>query len=319
MTPGYASPEQLMNAPLGPASDIYSLGVVLFFLLTDRLPHDVENLSLEERLRVLREEPAPSPAKLARERAAAGDLLPVPSAGITSDLEHIVLMALRKEPERRYISAAAMATDIDRFQSLQPVAARGNSPGYVLGRFSRRNRWRLAAGLVLAASLGWAGTASLFAWQARIALQAAQQRVSDAAKVLESATRDHRPVPAETIQHALGVYTGDVQHVAAPLLARPFPPRSQERAYVQHGLQFLSEAAPHALLSPFSTAELEKAYLATAQLQWNGDHPSLNDASGASGTCRTVMDLLNRQPGSAKDDEARAVAQALKTYCGTGG
>ncbi len=319
MTPGYASPEQLTSQPVGPAADIYALGVVLFLLLTGQLPHNLDALSLQERLRVVREVAAPSPVAVLREGERKGEAYAVTSREIGRDLEHIVQMALRKEPERRYVSAAAMAEDIERFQAQQPVAARGNSAGYRMARFSQRNRWRIAAGLIMGVLLGWAGTASIFAWEAHAALQAAEERLNEPIRLLETANREQRPVPVPALQHMLAGYRSDVQQVAAPLLNRPFPPKAQERVYLQHGLRLLSDAAPQALHSPVAAAELEESYLDTARLQWSVDQPSLDDPAAASATCQTALSLVNRRtdwdPEAGTAVHALSIARALRGYC----
>ena len=95
MTPAYASPEQVRGEPVTPATDIYSLGAVLYELLTGRRAHELETYSAEEIQREICTREPPKPSTLAK------DLDP--------DLDNIVLMALRKEPERRYASAAEFA------------------------------------------------------------------------------------------------------------------------------------------------------------------------------------------------------------------
>src|SRR5260370_10839449 len=124
MTPGYASPEQVCGRPVTIATDIYSLGAVLYELMTSRPAHVLQNYSLEEIQREIctREPEKPS--------ALAGDLNP--------DLDNIALTALRKEPERRYSSAAGLCDDVERYLQDRPVQARGESILYRGPKFFKR-------------------------------------------------------------------------------------------------------------------------------------------------------------------------------------
>ncbi len=167
MTPVYASPEQIRGEPVTTASDVYSLGVVLYELLTGRLPYRVENPSAAEMDRVIRhgkperaseavlrteeslESPRPDAARLRLSRELAGDL------------DEILLCALRKEPDRRYDSAERLSEDIQRHLDGLPVAARADAYGYRVGKFLRRYRLAVAAGVVVLLSLGTATAVSV--------------------------------------------------------------------------------------------------------------------------------------------------------------
>jgi tetratricopeptide (TPR) repeat protein/tRNA A-37 threonylcarbamoyl transferase component Bud32 len=148
MTPEYASPEQIRGAPVTTLTDVYQLGAVLYELLSGRRPFDAGGRSLHElEEAVLRVDPPPPsaawPAGDSRRKALRGDL------------DAIVLKALRKEPERRYPSAAAMVDDIQRFEAGRPVLARPDTTGYRIRKFIGRNRTAVAAGaLALVALLG---------------------------------------------------------------------------------------------------------------------------------------------------------------------
>ncbi|MEM8995032.1 MAG: serine/threonine-protein kinase [Acidobacteriota bacterium] len=146
LTPEYASPEQVLGQTLTTASDVYSLGVLLFELVTGHRPYDLEGLRPSEIERVVCEaEPAPA-RRQARDRGAA------PTWG--EDLDVILAKALRKEPERRYASAEQLAGDVDRYLRQLPVIARKDSLSYRARTFVRRNRFGVAtAALVLAVLL----------------------------------------------------------------------------------------------------------------------------------------------------------------------
>ena len=153
MTPEYAAPEQVLGTRVSTLTDVYQLGAVLYELLAGRRAFGARPGSLHElEEAVLRTEPPPPsaawPAGDPRRKALHGDL------------DAIVLRALRKEPERRYPSAAAIADDLQRFQQGRPVLARPDSAGYRIRKFVRRNRTAVAAGalavLALLAATGFA-------------------------------------------------------------------------------------------------------------------------------------------------------------------
>ncbi len=185
MTPEYAAPEQVRGERATTATDVYGLGVLLYELLTGRRPY-----RLASRVRraveqaILEEEPtepstAVSDAGAARARSTEPPTL---RRRLRGDLDRIVLRALRKEPERRYDGAAALAADLGRHLGGLPVEARPESAAYRVGKFVRRNRALVAAAAaVLLAVVGGAGVAL---WQA-----AEADRQRDAAAT-EAATAD---------------------------------------------------------------------------------------------------------------------------------
>jgi serine/threonine-protein kinase len=133
MTPHYASPEQVQGSPVTTASDVYSLGVLLYVLLTGFLPYrvDTDRIGAVEQA-VLEQEPErPSMACTAGDRRLARRL--------AGDLDNIVLMALRKEPQRRYPTVADLAEDLRRHREGMPVRARPSTMGYRAGKLVRRH------------------------------------------------------------------------------------------------------------------------------------------------------------------------------------
>jgi serine/threonine-protein kinase len=157
LTPDYASPEQVRGEPVTTASDVYALGIVLYYLLTGRLPYRVENATPAEVERVVcQSEPTPPSVATRQSRRR-----------LEGDLDTIVLQALRKEPSRRYRSAVHLAEDIGRHIAGLTVQARPATLGYRTAKFVRRHRVWLAAASLVALSLvgGIIGTTT----QARIA------------------------------------------------------------------------------------------------------------------------------------------------------
>jgi serine/threonine-protein kinase len=161
LTPSYASPEQVQRRVVGIASDVYSLGVLLYVLLVDRLPYDLGDVTAAEAERLICETQPPPPSEaLAR---AGGDARRVRE--LRGDLDTIVMMALRKEAERRYGTVQELSQDVHRYLRGLPVGARRDSRGYRLSKFIGRHRFgaATAAALLLALVLGLATTL----WQAR--------------------------------------------------------------------------------------------------------------------------------------------------------
>ena len=131
LTPRYASPEQAVGAPLGVASDVFSLATLLYKLLTGRLPYPIEDASPLDVAQMLRDLPPMLPS------AAAP---PKWCEALRGDLDMILLQALRKEPERRYPTVAALAEDVERHLQSEPVHAHADTIRYRTGKFLRRNR-----------------------------------------------------------------------------------------------------------------------------------------------------------------------------------
>lgn len=150
----YMSPEQCEgnSAALDTRTDVYSLGVVLFELLTGDLPYDATGTTIFEATRRIRNEPPRRPSQLLR--------------ALRGDLEWIMLKALEKDRDRRYDSAAALADDLDRHLRGEPVTARSPTPAYVIGRYIQRRPWQsltlLSAGLVALLAIG-----TVLIWQSR--------------------------------------------------------------------------------------------------------------------------------------------------------
>ncbi len=147
MTPRYASPEQLTGGPISTASDVYSLGVMLYELLTGRFPYEVDACTRGEFEGIVcnHDPTVPSTIDLVTTTFTPREL--------RGDLDNIVLKALSKNPAERYASPQQLADDIDRHLCALPIVARPASIRYRLSKFMRRNRTAVAAGSTVAAIL----------------------------------------------------------------------------------------------------------------------------------------------------------------------
>ncbi len=155
LTPEYASPEQIHGAPVGPATDVYALGGVLYRLLTGVAPYHVEGSSLAAWERVVRDAHPVAPSERVRTdpdaRAAfAGSW----SQALRGDLDTIVLKALHHDPARRYPSVRELKDDLERHLRGEPVRARGDSWAYRGARFARRRRTELSFAAVALVAVG---------------------------------------------------------------------------------------------------------------------------------------------------------------------
>lgn len=165
MTPDYASPEQLSGKPTGTATDVYSLGVVLYYLLTGSRPFALDGTTPFEMARTVCEDEPPRPSSIAQHRELSGDL------------DNIILMALRKEPERRYSSVEQFSDDIQRYLQGRPVLAREATFSYRARKFILRNRVGvIASAAALAALVGAVFVTSLEAHRANAALRVAESQ-----------------------------------------------------------------------------------------------------------------------------------------------
>jgi serine/threonine-protein kinase len=184
MTPEYASPEQIRGETITTASDIYSLGILLYELLTGHRPYQLNSKSPVELQRVICQEEPEKPSHIIRRAKDFDPTLQLNPETVDKtreeefeklyrrlrgDLDNIVLMALRKDPQRRYASVQQFSEDIKRHLEGMPVLARKDTLGYRTGKFILRNKMAVAAALLVLLTLVGGIISTLR--QARIAAQ----------------------------------------------------------------------------------------------------------------------------------------------------
>ncbi len=212
-TPAYMSPEQLAGGEVDARADVYALGVVLFQLLTGRLPHDLSGKSVAQVMHIVRTE--------APRRATQLD------SSLAGDLDAIILTALNADPLLRYQSADALASDIRRHLAGEPIAARTEPLGRTLLRVTKRHRAIVALGAALAVTLiaATAGSLVMADRNARLAqdASAAKTQTETVAASLREALYVSRVGHAQA-----AIAAGDVSRAAAELAACPPDQRGWE-------------------------------------------------------------------------------------------
>ena len=270
LTPEYASPEQVRGEALTTASDVYSLGVLLYRLLVGHSPYRgrATTATVLER-QICEEEPErPSVAAARADGSPAREGTPEKlRRRLEGDLDNIVLMALRKEAQRRYASVEQLSQDLDRHLANLPVIARPDRAAYRTAKFIRRHRAGVAATAAIAVLLiaGVVGTS----WEARVARAErarAQQQFNDVRRLATS---------------FLFEFNNSIQNLPGATSAREL--------LVQRALEYLSKLARQSQGDPALQRELAEAYLKVGDLQGNPYEPNLGDTQGAVRSYRKAL------------------------------
>jgi non-specific serine/threonine protein kinase/serine/threonine-protein kinase len=281
LTPEYASPEQVRGRPVTTSSDVYSLGVILYELVSGEKPYRIETGDPAELVRLVCERDPERPSTR--------------TAGLSRDLDAIVLKAMRKEPERRYESAAALAEDIGRFLEGHPVEARRHSTAYRAKKFLRRHRIGAAATLLVLAAIATGIWATLReARRARAAEARAERRFNDDRKLANSFLFEFhdaiRDLPGSTAARAL---------------------------VVRRGLEYLDGLAKESSDDRVLRRELADAYQKVGDVQGNPFMPNLGDLKGAVASYDKAIALLEPAvAGPGASDAERASLATAYLVCG---
>ncbi|MEX0612024.1 MAG: protein kinase [Pirellulales bacterium] len=280
-TPLYMSPEQAELSPLGAdtRSDIYSLGVLLYELLTGTIPLDMDRLhaaSYDELRRIIREEEPPRPsarlstlaAKLAttvaERRRTDPDRL---RQTVRGELDWIVMKCLEKDRNRRYDTASSLGRDIERYLGDEPVQACPPSAAYRLQKFARRNRAVLvSAGLVAAALVVGVAVSISQAVRATRAESLATARLKDATEARANAEASSQKARLAVDD----MYT----QVAEKWLAHQPQMESIQREFLEKALQFYTEFAKETSNDPSVRYETARAYRRIAEIQHRLGQPA---------------------------------------------
>ena len=263
LTPDYASPEQVRGEPVTTATDVYSLGAVLYELLTGVRPHRFDTRTPPEIERVVCTEEVRRPSAVAQEAGVA-------ARELRGDLDNIVLKAMEKDQARRYSHVEELAGDLRRYLEGRPVLARPGSLWLRAAKFSRRNKTFVgaAAAVALSLTLGLA----LALWQARVARQerqAAERRFDLARRVAGS---------------LLYEVNDQIEDLAGSSQAREL--------LLRRSLEYLDALSKEASSNPALQRDLANAYARAAALQGLRGASNLGQPVAARESLRKAIKLL---------------------------
>ncbi len=248
LTPLYASPEQVRGEPLTVASDIYSLGVLLYELLSGERPYGSPETTAAAFQVILEKSPIPL-RRQAKE--------------VPADLENIVMMALRKEPERRYATVDALCQDIQNFLDGFPVKAAADTLLYRSGKFVKRNRLAVAAAIIALIGIAVSG---VIVWREK---QRAELRFQQVRQLAHSV-----------------VFELDDQIEDLPGSSRA------RELLIARGLEYLNALMRSRGHDPALSYELAQAYMKIGAAQGDLEQANVGNREGALGSYRKARALL---------------------------
>ncbi len=272
MTPDYASPEQCRGDAITTASDVYSLGVLLYVLLSGQKPYRTNTGSPDQLARLICEQDPERPSV----RAAVE--WPIRTE-LDGDLDAIVLKAIEKRPAGRYLSVAALSDDLHRYLAGLPVQARRITAAYRAGKFVRRHRWWVSAAALFGLSVG-AGIVAT-AWQWRVA------RVEYARAETERSRAERRFNDVRRLAGTfLFEFNEEISELEGALPAR--------HLVIKRGLEYLQGLGREAGADPSLRIELARAYSKLGQIRGDYYHAgNIGDFAGAVETYGDGIRLLD--------------------------
>jgi eukaryotic-like serine/threonine-protein kinase len=306
LTPGYASPEQVKGEPITTASDVYSLGVVLYELLTGSSPYLGRTRTANELARAVCELEPQKPSAVLRRTGAVGEqVASQPTQLLTEsareasreklrkrlngDLDNILLMALRKEPQRRYASVEQFAEDIRRHLDRLPVIARQDTIRYRTTKFVSRHKPAVVAAALVVVTLLAAFVVTLReARIARVQQARAERRFNDVRKLANSLMFEVH----DSIRNLPGATTA-------------------RKLLVTRALEYLDSLSREAGGDPSLQRELAAAYDKIGDVLGATANPNLGDFQGASESYAKALTIW--------DSLAAANPADVKTQVGLAG
>ena len=312
-TPHYASPEQVRGEPVTAATDVYSLGVVLYQLLTGARPTGRGATTAVQAARSVLEEQPVRPSRLS-DSEARDPSWRVLRPRLAGDLDNILMKALRKEPALRYASVEALAADLRAHLEQRPVSARASTAAYVLLRFLQRNRWvALAAGLGLLGLFTGLG-AAVAQGQAALAIGALGMAAGLAIAIAQARqaaqARDQAQARFEDLRQLAHHVLFDYHNLVEPLVGST-PVRQR---LVRDALTYLDRLARAAPTDRALRMEIGAAYRSVGVVQCNGYlRPHLGDREGAARSYALAQAWLEPLVEEDRQDDLAAfeLAQAL--------
>ena len=268
MTPQYASPEQLRGEAITTATDVYSLGVVLYRLLTGRLPYSLDTNSPYDLAHAICEVEPEKPSTAVRQSGPRNSGSEKLMRTLSGDLDQILLKALRKEPQLRYASPQDLAEDLRSYALGLSVSARRGTFSYRSGKFIKRNKLSMAATAVLAVVVV-AGAAAIIR-EARIARMQearAEWRFESLRKLTNS---------------LLFEFHDSIENLPGSTAAREL--------VVRRALEYLDQIAAQAHDDPATLRDLSAAYERLGQIQSQAFHPHM----GGTGSLQQANALFEK-------------------------
>jgi tRNA A-37 threonylcarbamoyl transferase component Bud32/tetratricopeptide (TPR) repeat protein len=275
LTPEYASPEQVRGEPISTSSDVYSLGVLLYRLLSGDLPHKATgSTTWALAQQICEKDPAPPSVTAVEATTGYGRF----ANTLRGDLDNIVLKTLKKTPEERYPSAEQLSEDLRRYLRGFPVAARPDTTGYRVRKFAQRHKSAaVAAGLFVVALIAGIVTTSWQAHRAGVERLRAERHLND-------------------VRELTSIYLADVYDAVAYL-----PGGTKARKLlVENSIKYLAGLEREARDSPQLKRDLAVAYDRLGDVQGDYIGANLGDTQGALDSFRHALrlrrDLVQHDP-----------------------